>query len=134
MHKNMLARIMMAPMSFFDTTPLGRVVNRFAKDVDVCDNTLPGSLRNWLSQFATFVATIITIMTVIWEFIIVIVPVAVVFYFVQRLYVSTSRQLKRLESVTRSPIYSHFGESVAGAPTIRAFGLEDRFIKESEKR
>ena len=134
LHKKMLIRVLQSPMSFFDTTPLGRIVNRFAKDVDVCDNTLPQNLRSWLSQFATFIATIITIMTVIPTFIAVIVPVAIVFFFVQSFYVNTSRQLKRLESVSRSPIYSHFGESITGSSTIRAFGREKEFMLSSEDK
>ena len=132
LHKKMLTRVMMSPMSFFDTTPLGRIVNRFGKDVDVCDNTLPGSLQSWLSTFAQFIGTIVTIMTVIWMFIIIILPVGVLFFIVQRFYVSTSRQLKRLESISRSPIYSHFGESLQGSSTIRAFGMEKEFINQSQ--
>ena len=134
LHKKMLHRVLRSPMSFFDTTPLGRIVNRFAKDVDVCDQTLPQNLRSWLSQFATFIATIITIMTVIPFFILVIVPVAVVFFFIQSFYVTTSRQLKRLESVARSPIYSHFGETISGSSTIRAYQKEKEFRLQSEEK
>ena len=132
LHKNMLTRVMMSPMSFFDTTPVGRIVNRFGKDVDVCDNTLPESLRAWLSTFAQFIGAIIMIVTVIYMFIGVILPVGVLFFIVQRFYVSTSRQLKRLESISRSPIYSHFGESLQGSSTIRAFGMEKEFINQSQ--
>ena len=132
LHKKMLIRVMQSPMSFFDTTPLGRIVNRFAKDVDVCDQTLPQSLRGLLSQLANFIATIITIMTVIPIFIAVIVPISVLFFLVQTFYVNTSRQLKRLESVSRSPVYSHFGETITGASTIRAFGREREFMLMSE--
>ena len=64
----------------------------------------------------------------------VILPMGLLFYFIQRVYISTARQLKRLESVSRSPIYSHFGETLNGASTIRAFGLQRRFILESEAK
>ena len=134
LHSKMLIRVMQSPMSFFDTTPLGRIVNRFAKDVDVCDQTLPQTLRSWLIQFTNFMATIVIIMTVIPWIIVFIVPIAVVFFFIQSFYVSTSRQLRRLESVSRSPIYSHFGETITGAATIRAFGRERDFMRMSEEK
>lgn len=105
----------------------------FAKDVDVCDNTLPQNLRSWLSTLASFLGTVILIIVKLPIFTAVIVPIGVVFYFIQNIYVSTSRQLKRLESISRSPIYSHFGETLSGASTIRAFGLQHKFIRESEE-
>lgn len=67
-------------------------------------------------------------------FTIVIVPIGLLYYFIQRFYVATSRQLKRLESVSRSPIYSHFGETVSGVQAIRAYGQQERFINESEHK
>lgn len=132
MHKAMLERVLKSAMEFFDTTPLGRIVNRFAKDVDVCDNTLPMNLRQWLNTFANFLGTIILIIVLVPIFGVVVIPIAVIFFAIQKIYVNTSRQLKRLESVSRSPIYSHFGETLNGASTIRAFGLENKFIIQSE--
>lgn len=67
-------------------------------------------------------------------FMAVVLPIGLLYYFIQRFYVATSRQLKRLESVSRSPIYSHFGETITGVQAIRAFGEQDRFIKESEHK
>ena len=134
MHKRMLEQVMRSPMSFFDTTPIGRIVNRFAKDVDVCDNTLPSNIRQLLSTLTNFIGTICMIIAVVPIFTVVIVPTAIVFFFVQKVYVSCSRQLKRLESISRSPIYSHFGETLSGASTIRAFGMQSSFILQSEKK
>ena len=134
LHKKMLMRVMMSPMSFFDTTPIGRIVNRFAKDIDVCDNTLPSNMRSWLGTFSNFVGTMVSILTIIPLIIILFIPATIIFWAIQVLYVNTSRQLKRLESVSRSPIYSHFGETITGAPTIRAFGMQSEFIQQSDKK
>ncbi|CAL8118382.1 unnamed protein product [Orchesella dallaii] len=132
LHWKMLQRVLKAPMSFFDVTPSGRIVNRFAKDVDVCDSTLPFNFRLWLNSFFGVASTIFVISYSTPIFTAVFVPVSILYYFVQRFYVSTSRQLRRLESVTRSPIYSHFEETLTGSSTIRAYSEQDRFILDSE--
>ncbi|XP_018335867.1 multidrug resistance-associated protein 1 isoform X1 [Agrilus planipennis] len=119
---------------FYDVTPVGRILNRFSKDVDVLDSVLPMTIRAWLNCFLGVLATILVISITTPIFISVIVPIGIFYYFIQRFYVATSRQLKRLESVSRSPIYSHFGETVAGIPCIRAYGEQERFIKESEAK
>ncbi|XP_058792374.1 multidrug resistance-associated protein 1 isoform X5 [Phymastichus coffea] len=134
LHYMLLFGILRSPIGFFDTTPSGRLLNRFGKDVDVIDNVLPHNIKTWLFCLVSVIATLFVISYSTPIFIAVIVPIGVIYYFIQRFYVATSRQLKRLESVSRSPIYSHFGESVTGAQTIRAYGVEDRFIKESENR
>ncbi|CAL8146547.1 unnamed protein product [Orchesella dallaii] len=134
LHSRMLVRIMRAPLSFFDVTPLGRIVNRFSKDVDSMDNVLPLILRYMLSGTFNVLATLVVISVSTPVFALVIPPVGLLYYFVQRFYIATSRQLKRLESVTRSPIYSHFGETISGASTIRAFKQQARFVEEMERR
>lgn len=134
MHVILLRYVLRWPMELFDTTPLGRVLNRFAKDVDVIDNTLPQVVRSCLAMIFSVVATLVVICISTPIFAAVIVPIGILYYGVQRFYVATSRQLKRLESVSRSPIYSHFGESIQGAQTIRAYSVQDRFIDESESR
>ncbi|XP_062546114.1 multidrug resistance-associated protein 1 isoform X17 [Armigeres subalbatus] len=134
MHEALLTYVLRWPMATFDTTPLGRVLNRFSKDVDTVDNVLPQLMRSFLTMFLSVVATLVVISISTPIFAAVIVPIGILYYAVQRFYVATSRQLKRLESVSRSPIYSHFGESIQGAQTIRAYSVQDRFIDESESR
>nr|CAB3219626.1 multidrug resistance-associated protein 1-like [Phallusia mammillata] len=132
MQFDMLCRIVRAPMSFFDTTPLGRLMNRFSKDVYLVDEVIPRTLSSFLMTFFKTAGTFAVIIYSTPLFAVVIVPLLLLYYFIQRFYVRTSRQLKRLESISRSPIYSHFGESLAGATTIRAYGLQQNFIWENE--
>ncbi|XP_065072690.1 multidrug resistance-associated protein 1 isoform X3 [Ochlerotatus camptorhynchus] len=134
MHEALLTYVLRWPMASFDTTPQGRVLNRFSKDVDTVDNVLPTLVRSFLTMLFSVVATLVVISISTPIFATVILPIGILYYAVQRFYVATSRQLKRLESVSRSPIYSHFGESIQGAQTIRAYDVQDRFIIESESR
>ena len=106
-------------MSFFETTPLGRILNRFSKDIDYVDLQIPMNVRMLVNTGMSVVGTVIVMITAMPIFIVVILPVSVVYYFVQKFYVNTARQVKRMESITRSPIYTHFSESITGAPTIR---------------
>ncbi|CAH2076223.1 unnamed protein product, partial [Iphiclides podalirius] len=134
LHAGLLAGVLRAPsIGFFDCTPVGRVLNRFSKDVDVLDNVLPMTLRGWTSCFFSVLGTLFVISYSTPIFMSLIVPFGIIYYVIQRFYVATSRQLKRLESVSRSPIYSHFGESITGATTIRAYGVTRRFVEESER-
>ncbi|XP_008197283.2 multidrug resistance-associated protein 1 isoform X1 [Tribolium castaneum] len=135
LHHLLLSNILRVPCTtFFDVTPVGRILNRFSKDVDTLDNILPMTLRGWITCFFSVLGTLVVISVSTPIFIAVIVPIGILYYFIQRFYVATSRQLKRLESVSRSPIYSHFGETITGVQAIRAFREQDRFIKESEHR
>jgi ATP-binding cassette, subfamily C (CFTR/MRP), member 1 len=120
---------MRLPMAFFDTTPLGRILNRFSKDVDVIDNVLPMSMRFWIMMFFNVLAVLVVISYTTYQFLYVILPIGLMYYAIQKFYVATSRQLKRIESVTRSPIYTHFSETITGQSTIRAYGEEKRFGK-----
>ncbi|XP_062549079.1 multidrug resistance-associated protein 1-like isoform X2 [Armigeres subalbatus] len=134
LHDNLLESSMKMPMSFFDTTPLGRIINRFSKDVDVMDNVLPATIRAWLLFFCSVIGVFVVIGISTPIFLAVVPPLAVIYYFIQSVYIATSRQLKRLESVTRSPIYSHFGESISGQSTIRAYNEQARFTLDSEDK
>ncbi|XP_009957095.1 PREDICTED: canalicular multispecific organic anion transporter 1 isoform X1 [Leptosomus discolor] len=132
MHQQLLSNILHVPMSFFDTTPTGRIVNRFAKDIFTIDETIPMSFRSWLTCFMAIISTLLMISLATPFFALIIIPLGIFYYFVLRFYVSTSRQLRRLDSVTRSPIYSHFGETVSGLSVIRAYGHQERFLQQNE--
>ncbi|XP_046325609.2 multidrug resistance-associated protein 1-like [Haliotis rufescens] len=134
LHHKMLTNVLRVPMSFFDTTPIGRIVNRFSQDCDVLDNQLPITMEIWTDLAARFAATVIIISYTTPIFMAPLAPLFILFMFVQRFYVTTSRQLKRLESKTRSPIYSQFSETLSGASVIRAYKAQDRFILESESK
>uniref|UniRef100_A0A3B4B6A8 ATP-binding cassette, sub-family C (CFTR/MRP), member 2 n=1 Tax=Periophthalmus magnuspinnatus TaxID=409849 RepID=A0A3B4B6A8_9GOBI len=133
LHSKLLNNILRVPMVFFDTTPTGRILNRFAKDIFTVDEAIPQSFRSWILCFLGVFGTIFVICLATPFFTIIIVPLAVIYYFVQRFYVATSRQLRRLDSVSRSPIYSHFGETVSGLSVIRAYGHQERFLNQNEK-
>ncbi|XP_064490303.1 multidrug resistance-associated protein 1-like isoform X2 [Ornithodoros turicata] len=134
LHNGLLNTILRSPMSFFDTTPLGRVVNRFSKDVDTMDLTIPTTIRSWLLCFLQVMSTVLIITLNTPIFLAVAVPIGIVYYFIQSVYIASSRQLKRLESVTRSPIYTHFSETLSGATTIRAYAVQESFMRESNHR
>lgn len=133
-HESLLFSVMRSPMSFFDTTPLGRIINRFSADIDVLDMMIPTQLADFIWCFTEVLATFTVISFATPLFLTAVLPVGAVFFLIQRVYIVTSRQLKRLFSVSKSPIFSHFSETVSGACIIRAFGQEDRFIKEMERR
>ncbi len=140
-------------MSFFDTTPIGRIINRFAKDIDSIDTALPNAFSQSLTTLITVVATLIILIYGSWFAIIELIPLTILFAYVQvklfslrlsiehifvfwtdkHIYVSSSRQLRRLDSVTRSSIYANFGETIQGLSSIRAYHVQQRFIDISDK-
>ncbi|XP_044034328.1 ATP-binding cassette sub-family C member 3 isoform X2 [Siniperca chuatsi] len=134
LHYNLLANKLHTPQSFFDTTPIGRIINRFSKDIYVIDEALPATVLMFLGTFFVSLSTMIVIISSTPIFAIVIAPLAFIYVFVQRFYVATSRQLKRLESVSRSPIYSHFSETVTGCSVIRAYGRHSAFVLMSDMK
>uniref|UniRef100_V5I844 ABC-type glutathione-S-conjugate transporter n=1 Tax=Anoplophora glabripennis TaxID=217634 RepID=V5I844_ANOGL len=133
-HRFLLSNVLRLPSAFFDVTPMGRILARFSNDINGVDIILPMNLQVMIQTTIKVIGTMAVISYTTVLFLIVIVPIALLYYFIQRFYVATSRQLKRLESISRSPIYSHFGETVTGVQAIRAYGQEERFISESEKK
>ncbi|XP_013411190.1 multidrug resistance-associated protein 1 isoform X2 [Lingula anatina] len=134
LHNTLLTNVLRYPQSFFDTTPTGRITNRFAKDIDVIDGTIPYTLIYFFVTAFNAAASIVVISYSTPIVLTVVVPLAILYYLIQRFFIPTSRQLRRIESVASSPIYSHFGETLSGVSTIRAFRQQKNFILQSEER
>ncbi|GAB7359206.1 hypothetical protein MBLNU230_g5865t1 [Neophaeotheca triangularis] len=122
-----ITRCLRAPMSFFDTTPLGRITNRFSKDVDTMDNTLTDSMRMFFLTMAMILSVFGLIIAYYYYFAVALGPLFLVFLFSASYYRASAREVKRHESVLRSVVFSRFSEAINGTPTIRAYGLETQF-------
>ncbi|KAL0070194.1 hypothetical protein AAF712_002684 [Marasmius tenuissimus] len=134
LHRNALRRVMHAPVAFFDTTPLGRIMNRFSKDIDTLDNVVGEAMRQFLGTIVQVIGSIVLVSIIIPWFLIAVVFVLVLYYWITIFYRASARELKRLDAVLRSSLYSHFSESMSGLTTIRAYGESDRFRKENAFR
>lgn len=134
LHNRMLARILSAPVSWFNVTPSGRIINRFSKDIDTVDVTIRFNVRLLLVVTLRSVTSLILISVGSVYSLILLVPIVLLYFLFQIFYVATSRQLKRVESVTKSPIYTHFTETITGTTSIRAYGVDQEFVLESNHR
>ena len=130
-HKSLLNRIMRLPMSFFDSNPTGRIVNRFTKDTEDIDQLLPTTWNGVIGMSAQFVFSLLSICIIRPLVLICVVPVLWIFKTIQNIYMASSREIARFVSISRSPIFAHFGESVSGLTTIRAFSFQKYSLKES---
>lgn len=122
-------RVLHAPMSFFDTSPLGRVINRFSKDTDSMDNELSDQSRLLLLSLSSVIGVFILIIIYIPWFAIALVGLMVLYFMASGFYRASAREIKRLDSLGRSVMFSHFSETLNGITTIKGYNDEERFIK-----
>uniref|UniRef100_A0A8C6UE24 ABC-type glutathione-S-conjugate transporter n=1 Tax=Neogobius melanostomus TaxID=47308 RepID=A0A8C6UE24_9GOBI len=134
LHMELLINVLRSPMSFFESTPSGNLLNRFAKDIDAIDCMVPEGLKMMLSYVFKLMEVCIIVLIATPFAAVIILPLSILYACVQSFYVATSCQLRRLEAVSRSPIYTHFNETVQGASVIRAFGEQPRFILQANQR
>uniref|UniRef100_A0A6Q2XJP2 ATP-binding cassette, sub-family C (CFTR/MRP), member 4 n=1 Tax=Esox lucius TaxID=8010 RepID=A0A6Q2XJP2_ESOLU len=125
LHNRMFNSILRTPVRFFDVNPIGRVLNRFSKDIGQMDSALPWTFVDFI--FLEIIGVIAVAASVIPWILIPLVPLVIVFLFLRRYFLQTSRDVKRLEATTRSPVFSHLSSSLQGLWTIRAFRAEERF-------
>ncbi|KAJ3220874.1 hypothetical protein HK099_003938 [Clydaea vesicula] len=134
LHQQMLDNILKLPQSFFDTTPLGRIMNRFSKDQNTIDETLPRTFHGYFRTLFSVLSVLAVNSFSSPLFLVFAIPLGYLYIFFQRYYISTSRELKRLDSISRSPVYAHFQETLGGLATIRAYKQEKRFLATNEDR
>lgn len=129
-HDRMLKSVLGAKIRFFDSTPVGRTLQRFSRDLESVDIHLRWSFEHSIKSFAQVLVTLALIVSVLPFVLIVMIPIFVIYYKIQKIYRMSSREAKRLDSISRSPRYAHFKETLQGLVVIRAFGKEDWFAKE----
>ncbi|KAM4634683.1 multidrug resistance-associated protein 1-like isoform 2-T2 [Polymixia lowei] len=134
LHVDLLNNVLRSPMSFFECTPSGNLLNRFSKEVDAIDCMIPDGMKMMLGYLFKLLEVCIIVLMATPFAGVVLLPLTFLYAFIQSFYVATSCQLRRLEAVSRSPIYTHFNETVQGASVIRAFREQPRFITQANGR
>ncbi|KAF2143052.1 uncharacterized protein K452DRAFT_225934 [Aplosporella prunicola CBS 121167] len=133
-HQRLVEKVMHAKFRFFDSTPLGQLMNRFSKDIESVDQEIAPVAIGVVHCLASIITVVVLISVIIPAFLIAGAFISVLFFLIGMFYINSSRDLKRLESVQRSPLYQQFGETLSGMTTIRAYGDERRFVRENLTR
>ncbi|KAL1852204.1 ATP-binding cassette transporter yor1 [Paecilomyces lecythidis] len=124
-----MTKVLRAPMAFFDTTPLGRITNRFSKDIHVMDNELTDAMRIYSITITMIISVMILIIVFYNYFGIALGPLLIIFFVASNYYRASARDMKRHEAVLRSVVFARFGEAISGTACIRAYGLQDQFAQ-----
>jgi ABC-type multidrug transport system fused ATPase/permease subunit len=133
-HRQLMERVTHARFRFFDATPLGQIMNRFSKDIEAVDQEIAPVAVGVVHCMFSILTIVVLISVITPGFLIAGVFITILYFIIGKIYISSSRDLKRLESVQRSPLYQQFGETLSGMTTIRAYGDERRFIRENLHR
>jgi ATP-binding cassette, subfamily C (CFTR/MRP), member 1 len=130
LHQSLVGKVFAAPVNtYFDITPLGRILNRFSKDLDMLDSLLPDFFLQNVQNVCHIVAVLVMCALSSAFFAILVPFLGAMFYYIYNHFRKTSRELKRFDGVTRSPVYSSFGEMLNGISTIRAYGRQSFFFE-----
>ncbi|XP_053167408.1 ATP-binding cassette sub-family C member 2-like isoform X2 [Hemicordylus capensis] len=132
LHHQMLENVLHLPLQYFETNPVGQIINRFTKDMFIVDIRFHYYLRTWLNCTLDGVGTILVVVFASPLFILVVVPLGYFYFTIQRYYIASSRQIRRLNGTSHTPIISHFSETLLGVSTVRAFGHQERFINQNK--
>ncbi|CAB3410442.1 unnamed protein product [Caenorhabditis bovis] len=128
LHSMMVNSVIDTHVEFFDKNSVGRIVNRFSKDMGVVDDQLAFVFFEFVMGFLSFFGSVVVIIFLNPLVFLATVPLAVIIAFLRKVYISRARELKRLEATTRSPMNTHISSTMNGLTTIRAFGKEPDMI------
>ncbi|NWZ27000.1 MRP1 protein, partial [Asarcornis scutulata] len=131
LHHQLLDSVLHLPLQHFETNPVGQIINRFTKDLFIVDVRFHYYLRTWLNCTLDVIGTILVITFASPLFIVAVFPLGYLYFTIQRYYIASSRQIRRLAGASHSPVISHFSATVLGRSTIRAFGHQERFIRKN---
>ena len=134
LHSKLLDSVLRAKFKFFDTTPLGQIMNRFSKDLQSVDQDVAPTAAGVLQCLFSIVSIVVLISIITPGFLIAGALLTCLYIAIGTFYIQSSRDLKRLESTQRSPLYQQFGETLSGVTTIRAYGDERRFLDDNANR
>jgi len=126
LHNSLVGALLRVPLSFMHATPVGRILNRSTKDIREMDTQVLFNLTLWAGAVFALMGTVIVIAVVSPYASVLFVPAGLGFYFLQAYYRQSSRELKRVDAVSRSPLYAHFSETLGGMSVIHAYGAEQR--------
>ncbi|KAH8654284.1 P-loop containing nucleoside triphosphate hydrolase protein [Ilyonectria robusta] len=132
LHESMILAILRSPMTFFETTPAGQILNRFSSDIYRIDQSLPRQFNTLFINSVKALFSLAVISSGAPAFILLAIPLVMLYSYMQQYYLGAKRELKRLDGVSRSPVFAHFQESLGGLTTIRAYLQQDRFIHDNE--
>ena len=129
LHDHALTAVMGTTLRFFDSTPVGRILNRFSRDVDAVERELAWSVESCVRSVFAVIGSIIVMLLVLPALILVVLPVLALYFRYQADYRASSREAQRLHSITRSPRFAHFKETLTGLSVIRAFRRAPVFLE-----
>jgi ABC-type multidrug transport system fused ATPase/permease subunit len=125
LHNGMFTGVLYAPMQFFESNPVGRILNRFTKDQSIVDELMPGVFFECVQSVLMVLGALLVVIVVNVYTLIAMVPVCLLFAWVRVQYLASSREIKRLDAVSRSPVYALFSSTLSGLVTVRGFKMSE---------
>ena len=133
-HNNLFLSVMRYPLQWFETTPTGRLLNLFSRDISVIDETFPRVIQGFVRSFMVVLTVVCVVSYSVPSFLLFVIPLGLLYRAVMRYYLASSRELKRIDAVSKSPLFTWFQESLGGLTTIRAYEKTSSFTDAFEAR